>query len=288
MNETSGTRKIRLEFKISSVTDIVEGIPALRWSELWGIYLAPTEVFYLTDDQLRLAFPRRPPKEVCAFSFQLDRLHFQMLDSTRASEMNSERKSDGICGPGDRILIAESVLIEVVKAPPLAIEPLPPSIFPPLSYEKAVRDDPSPEPESFVEEAASSFEAGLAQAFKFLEKAIRVSDEDTEGKKSEPLPPPVFIDHRPIEIEEPTSPETRRPRPRLPEEKPVLLEGNSPSDDFMRVPYRSRAIVRYRSKEEWRRARRRRTRKYRVLPAALLFGLACVLVYRYGFGFFAH
>ncbi len=108
MNET--TEKVRLKFRVSSTKDP-------KWTEKWGVSLTTGEEFHVTDKLLKLPFQENPPKTVCTFSVDAGSVLFQHLDRDRIVTRNGTPES--ACSPrvGDKILIGETILLEVLVAP---------------------------------------------------------------------------------------------------------------------------------------------------------------------------
>lgn len=154
-------------------------ITSARWSEVWGIGLYVGQPFIITEDQIRLSDPHTPPRKVCMFAYEDGRVTCTMIDRTREAYFNMEARSEAVCRTGDRIFIGETTLIEILEAP--------------------VPREAAAEP--------GSFENGLERIFHSLEDALTIPTpiEDTPNPASVGGPQrSVFIDHRNLEVTEPT------------------------------------------------------------------------------------
>ena len=165
-----------VEIRISSVGTLsTDRIPAVRWSEIWGIRLHAGQPFLITEDQLRLPNPAVPPKKVCMLSLEAGRLHCTIIDRHRDAKFNLEAMSEAICRMGDRILIGDTTLIEILRAPNLAEPPT----------------------------APDTFENGLEKIFHSLEDALSRASPLEETSTAIPTGGParsVFVDLRGVEV----------------------------------------------------------------------------------------
>ncbi len=154
-------------------------ITSARWSEIWGIGLYAGQPFIITEDQIRLPDPQSPPRKVCMFSYEQEQLTCTIIDRSREAYFNMEARSEAVCRTGDRIFIGETTLIEILQAPP----PKGSAALP------------------------GTFENGLERIFHSLEDALTIPTplEDGANPPSASGPQrPVFVDHRNLEVPEPT------------------------------------------------------------------------------------